>query len=88
MTNTDKKDEHIFVPTPNPEWNIKIANKDAVAEKYGSKDGDKDYGDVETGAVECCQKSCTKMPQTVCKECFEYVCEDHLYRHPNCNQGK
>ena len=38
MTNTDKKDEHIFVPNPNPEWNIKIANKDAVAEKYGSKE--------------------------------------------------
>ena len=53
MTNTDKKDEHIFVPNPNPEWNIKIANKDAVAENYGSKIGREQYGDVETGAVEC-----------------------------------
>ena len=39
-------------------------------------------------SVECCQNDCTKMPQTVCKECNEYVCEDHLYRHPNCEEGK
>ena len=88
MTNTDKKKDHIFVPNPNPEWNIKKANKDAVAENYGSKIGREQYDDVETGAVECIQKSCNKFPQTVCQECFEYVCEDHLYRHPNCNQGK
>ncbi len=88
MTNSDKKNPYIHVPRPNPYYNIKIANKDAVAEKYNSKSGREQYGDVETGAVECCQKSCTKMPQTVCVECLEYVCEDHIYRHPDCNQGK
>ena len=86
MTNTDKKEDYVYVPNPNPNWNIKIANKDAVAENYTNKS--EDYSDVETGVVECCQKSCVKMPQTVCVECMEYVCEDHLYRHPNCNQGK
>ena len=60
MTNTDKKKDHIFVPNPNPEWNIKIANKDAVTENYGSKIGREQYDDVETGAVECIQKSCNK----------------------------
>ena len=86
MTNTDKKKDYIFVPNPNPEWNIKIANRDAIAENYTNNS--KDYEGIETGAVECVQKSCTKFPQTVCQECFEYVCEDHVYRHPNCNQGK
>ena len=81
-----KKHEYIWIPNPNPAYNIKIANKEAVAEKYTSKS--KDYDDVETGAVECCQKSCVKFPQTVCKECNEYVCEDHVYRHPNCEDGR
>ena len=81
-----KKHDYIWVPNPNPDYNIKIANRDAIAEKYTSNSSD--YDDVETGSVECCQNDCTKMPQTVCKECNEYVCEDHLYRHPNCEEGK
>lgn len=24
----------------------------------------------------------------VCIECQEYVCNQHLYRHPNCSEGK
>ena len=78
--------DHVWVPRPNPNYNILIANKEANAEKYTSKS--KDYEDVETGAVECCSKACTKMPQTVCRECLEYVCEDHVYRHPDCEEGK
>ena len=54
MTNTDKKEDYVYVPNPNPNWNIKIANKDAVAENYTNKS--EDYSDVETGVVECCQK--------------------------------
>jgi len=81
-----KKHEYIWVPNPNPDYNIKIANKEAVAENYTNKS--KDYADVETGDVACCDKECTKFPQTVCKECLEYVCEDHVYRHPKCEEGK
>ena len=86
MTNTDKKHEHIFVPNPNPEYNIKIANKEALADNYINKSDQ--YDDVETGIVECVIKSCMSTPQTVCIECNEYVCENHVYRHPDCNQGK
>lgn len=48
----------------------------------------------EVGPVEChvCK---TKFFQgnkgqalEVCKECFEYVCSDHIYRHPNCERGR
>lgn len=24
----------------------------------------------------------------VCIECLEYVCNDHMYRHPNCSEGR
>lgn len=43
---------------------------------------------VETGTVECCQKSCTKLPDGVCEECIQYVCKEHEFRHPNCKEGK
>lgn len=36
----------------------------------------------------CAYKSCEKYPQTVCTECVEYICEDHIFRHPNCEAGK
>jgi|LWDU01.1.fsa_nt_gi hypothetical protein len=25
---------------------------------------------------------------TVCLECVEYCCDAHIYRHPNCSEGK
>ena len=40
MTNTDKKEDYVYDPNPNPEWNIKIANKDAVAENNTNKSED------------------------------------------------
>jgi|FLOH01.1.fsa_nt_gi hypothetical protein len=48
----------------------------------------------EAGPVEChvCQ---VKFGQgnkgqalEVCKSCLEYVCTEHVYRHPNCEQGR
>ncbi len=24
----------------------------------------------------------------VCKGCMEYVCTEHIYRHPHCEQGR
>ena len=43
---------------------------------------------VETGSVECIVKSCTNIPNTVCEECVQYVCKEHLYRHPDCKEGR
>ena len=48
----------------------------------------------EAGSVECsvCK---IKLGQgikagnmNVCIECIEYVCDEHLYRHPNCSEGR
>jgi hypothetical protein len=53
-----------------------------------------DIMEKEAGAVECsvCK---VKIGQgklgesmNVCIECLEYVCDDHLYRHPNCSNGR
>ena len=46
------------------------------------------YDKVETGEVSCAYKGCPKMPDTVCEECIKYVCNEHLYRHPDCDEGK
>lgn len=46
------------------------------------------------GAVECsvCQirfgQGNKGMSLNVCEECLEYVCNEHLYRHPNCCEGR
>lgn len=24
----------------------------------------------------------------VCIECLEYVCDEHMWRHPNCSEGR
>ena len=50
----------------------------------------------DAGAVECSVKSCgVKFGQgnkgqalNVCIECLEYVCNDHMWRHPNCSEGR
>ena len=46
------------------------------------------YDKVETGSVQCAYKGCSKLPDTVCEECVQYVCNEHLYRHPDCDEGK
>lgn len=48
------------------------------------------------GPVECNVKGCRiKFGQGnkgqalhVCVECLEYLCSDHLWRHPNCDEGR
>ena len=45
----------------------------------------------EAGSVECsvCK---IKLGQGIkagnMKECIEYVCDEHLYRHPKCSKGR
>lgn len=48
----------------------------------------------EAGPVECTVCG-TKFGQgnkgqtlNVCIECLEYVCNEHLNRHPNCSEGR
>jgi len=43
---------------------------------------------VSTGEVSCAYGGCDKMPDTVCEECIKYVCNEHIHRHPNCDEGK
>jgi len=68
----------------NPKYNIIIANKGAEEGLYRDKRADH----IQTGDLKCKVKSCSKIPQTVCEECVEYVCEDHLHRHPDCDNGR
>ena len=46
------------------------------------------YDKVSTGEVACAYSGCSKMPDTVCEECIKYVCNEHLHRHPDCDEGK
>jgi len=43
---------------------------------------------VSTGEVRCCNKSCENFPDGVCEECIQYVCKEHIHRHPDCSEGK
>ena len=65
-----------YLKTPKNPWNIKIANLEGLGELYEGSTGE---------SFEC---HCGKRPQTVCKECLAYLCEDHLYRHPDCEAGR
>ncbi len=50
----------------------------------------------QAGPVECCVKDCQVrffqgnkgQALEVCKECLEYVCTEHVYRHPHCDRGR
>ena len=48
----------------------------------------------EAGAVECsvCKVKIGEgnkgQSMNVCIECLEYVCNDHMWRHPNCSEGR
>ena len=68
----------------NPKYNIIIANKGAEESIYR----DPRVAHIQTGEMKCKQKGCSKMPQTVCEDCVEYVCEEHLHRHPDCANGR
>ncbi len=69
----------------NPKYDfIKVANRGSEGELYR----DERVAHIDTGEMACAVKSCVKLPQTVCEDCIEYLCEDHLYRHPNCAMGR
>lgn len=48
----------------------------------------------EAGSVECwvCQVKIGQgnkgMSINVCKECIGYYCNDHIFRHPHCSEGR
>jgi len=66
------------------------SRKRAEADLYKSKQvAQKEvYDKVETGEVRCCTKSCENFPDGVCEECIQYVCKEHVHRHPDCDEGK
>ena len=66
------------------------SRKRAEADLYKSKQvAQKEvYDKVETGEVRCCTKSCENFPDGVCEECVQYVCKEHVHRHPDCDEGK
>jgi len=35
-----------------------------------------------------CEKEWNRGALTVCNECIEYFCDDHIARHPNCSNGR
>ena len=50
--------------------------------------GDGSKGSVKIKGLECIVKSCNLDPNGVCLGCQQYVCENHKYRHPDCDDGK
>lgn len=76
--------EGMWIPKPENQHTL-IANTGADASQYKSEQTNPD-GVVDS--LECVTKSCEKYPQTVCMECNGYVCEDHIHRHPDCDEGR
>jgi len=35
-----------------------------------------------------CEKKWNRGAINVCKECIEYYCDEHMMRHPNCQNGR
>jgi len=80
-----KNNDGLIIPRPQFPF-IKIANKDADESFW--KDPRYEVLGGRGDDVKCITKFCTKMPQTVCKLCNEYICEDHMFRHPDCQEGR
>ena len=80
-------DSPIWITNPKYDF-IKIANPAGEAELYGRHDYNDGLSTGEGYEMKCAYSSCPKLPQTVCRACTEYVCEEHLYRHPNCEDGR
>lgn len=79
---TKLPDYHFIQNNP---YGIKVGLKGAEGTLYN----DKRYDDVlGTISPDCHCIVCGKMPQTVCEGCIEYLCEDHLFRHPDCEHGR
>ena len=76
-----------YLRIPNPLLDFKIANPAGEEDHYH----DKRYEQIPHTIGEsfnCVYRECANTPQTVCPECVEYICADHLYRHPNCEAGR
>ncbi len=74
---------------PNPTYNfIKIANRGAEQELYYDSRYNPDRKLAIKEDMKCAYTSCETLPQTVCQSCNEYVCENHIYRHPFCEEGR
>lgn len=64
--------------------------------KKGGTESEEFYNAIhdEAGAVECwvCKIKLGQgnkgMSINVCKECIGYYCNDHMFRHPNCSEGR
>ena len=70
----------------NPVYDISILKK-----KYLTQDDvlGVGAGGVMAGDVKCIVCKRVRVSGiTVCINCIEYVCDEHLYRHPNCDLGK
>lgn len=65
-----------------------------MREKAGTESEEFKQALKEAGPVECsvCKVKFGQgnkgMTLNVCIECLEYVCNDHLWRHPNCSEGR
>jgi hypothetical protein len=70
----------------NNPFGFKIGLSGAEGDMYRDKRYDDLIGPKGTEACLC--SVCGNMPQTVCEGCLEYLCENHVYRHPNCEEGR
>ena len=77
----------LWIPNPKHRW-LRIANPRAEEELYFNKKYNPDQAIGLGVEMKCAYTSCEAFPQTVCAGCQEYVCENHLYRHPNCEVGR
>lgn len=76
--------EGLWIPNPDNQHTL-ISNPSAEASQYKSEQTNPDQ---IADPLVCCLGSCEKYPQTVCMECNGYVCEDHIFRHPDCSEGR
>ena len=80
-----------YLPVPNGLEDIKIANPSGIAGLYFDKKN-RERNEFLPHTIgedfECSYGGCAKQPQSVCPECVSYICEEHLYRHPNCSEGR
>ena len=80
-----------YLHIPNGIMDLKIANPSGEATLYFDK-AKRKRNEALASTIgedfECIYGGCSKEPQTVCPECNGYICEKHLYRHPNCSEGR
>lgn len=78
------KDHHWIQNNPY----VKIAMKGGEGDMYNDKRYEDVLGSENSEYRSCTCIVCGKLPQLVCEGCIEYLCEDHVYRHPDCEEGR